>query len=201
MGACWNRWSCDNHNSVILARSGAGKSVHVKLEVLRNLYLNVHVAVVDPEDEYVRLAHRVGGTVVQLGAPGVRLNPLASRPEEHAQVELLRAVAVTAIGGPLTQSTFTFDPLLPAYDMVNLRFGVRHGVWDLAFYVNNLTNERALLSLDRERGFLARVGFLTNQPRTDPATRATAARPTPVPQPRRTQNRDRAVDAPAPVSP
>ena len=25
---------------------------------------------------------------------------------------------------------------------------------------------RALLSLDRERGFLARVGFLTNQPRT-----------------------------------
>jgi type IV secretory pathway VirB4 component len=33
----------------------------------------------------------------------VRLNPLASRPEEHAQLELLRAVAVTAIGGPLTQ--------------------------------------------------------------------------------------------------
>ena len=38
--------------------------------------------------------------------------------------------------------------------------------WDLAFYVNNITDERAFLSLDRERGFLARVGFLTNQPRT-----------------------------------
>ncbi len=72
----WDRWSCDNHNSVILARSGAGKSVHVKLEVLRNMYMNVVVAVVDAEDEYVRLAQRVGGTVVQLGAPGVRLNPL-----------------------------------------------------------------------------------------------------------------------------
>jgi type IV secretory pathway VirB4 component len=34
---------------------------------------------------------------------GVRLNPLASRPEEHAQLELLRAVTVTALGGELTQ--------------------------------------------------------------------------------------------------
>ncbi len=34
---------------------------------------------------------------------GVRLNPLASRPEEHAQLELLRAVTVTALGDQLTQ--------------------------------------------------------------------------------------------------
>jgi hypothetical protein len=72
----WDRWSQDNHNSVVLARSGAGKSYLVKLEVLRNLYDGVHVAVVDPEDEYTRLARAVDGTVVQLGAPGVRLNPL-----------------------------------------------------------------------------------------------------------------------------
>jgi iron complex outermembrane receptor protein len=70
------------------------------------------------------------------------------------------------IGGPLTQNTFVFDPLLPSYDLVNLRLGIRHGVWDVAFYVNNITNETAFLSLDRERGFLAREGFLVNQPRT-----------------------------------
>jgi len=70
------------------------------------------------------------------------------------------------IGGPLTQDTFTFDPLLPAYDLVNMRIGVRHGIWDVAFYVNNIGDERALLALDRERGFRARQGFLTNQPRT-----------------------------------
>ena len=70
------------------------------------------------------------------------------------------------IGGPLTQDTFTFDPLLPAYDVLNFRTGVRHGIWDFAFYINNITDERALLSLDRERGFRAREGFLTNQPRT-----------------------------------
>jgi len=70
------------------------------------------------------------------------------------------------LGGPLTQTTFTFNPLLPAYDIVNLRLGVLKGRWDLALYGNNLTDERALLALDRERGELARVGYLTNQPRT-----------------------------------
>ncbi|HET7452168.1 MAG TPA: TonB-dependent receptor, partial [Thermoanaerobaculia bacterium] len=70
------------------------------------------------------------------------------------------------IGGPLTQSTFTFNPQLPSYDLLNLRLGLRHGTWDVAFYVNNVTNEDAKLALDRERGFLARVGFLVNQPRT-----------------------------------
>jgi iron complex outermembrane receptor protein len=33
-------------------------------------------------------------------------------------------------------------------------------------FVNNVFDERALLGLDRERGTRARVGYLTNQPRT-----------------------------------
>ena len=70
------------------------------------------------------------------------------------------------IGGPLTQSTFTYNPELPAYDLVNLRVGLRRAEWDLSVYVNNVTNELALLSFDRERGTLARIGYLTNQPRT-----------------------------------
>lgn len=78
----------------------------------------------------------------------------------------INSFAPNTIGGPLTQNTFTFDPLLPAYDIVSLRLGVRHDDWDVALYVNNLTDERALLALDRERGLRARVGYLTNQPRT-----------------------------------
>jgi len=70
------------------------------------------------------------------------------------------------IGGPLTQGSFTFNPELPSYDIVNLRLGVLKGKWDLALFANNITDERALLALDRERGLLARVGYLTNQPRT-----------------------------------
>lgn len=72
----WDRWAQDNHNAIVLARSGAGKSYWVKLDVLRNLYAGVEVAVVDPEDEYGPLAEHVGGTVIRLGAPGVHLNPL-----------------------------------------------------------------------------------------------------------------------------
>ncbi len=70
------------------------------------------------------------------------------------------------IGGPLTQQFFTFDPELPSYDLVNLRVGVRSEKWDVALFVNNVTDEIALLALDQERGSRARVGFLTNQPRT-----------------------------------
>jgi type IV secretory pathway VirB4 component len=72
----WDRWSQDNHNSVVLARSGAGKSYLVKLETLRSLYDGVQVAIIDPEDEYLRLCEAVGGTAIQLGAPGIRVNPL-----------------------------------------------------------------------------------------------------------------------------
>ena len=59
-----------------------------------------------------------------------------------------------------------YDPKLPAYDILNLRLGVLKGRLDVALYANNLTDERAYLSLDRERGTRARIGYLTNQPRT-----------------------------------
>jgi hypothetical protein len=72
----WDRWTVENHNAVVLARSGAGKSYLVKLDVLRNLYQGVRVAVIDPDDEYADLADHVGGRVIRVGAHDVRLNPL-----------------------------------------------------------------------------------------------------------------------------
>ncbi len=96
---------------------------------------------------------------------GSRYTQLADQEAGVGTLNLL-SFGKNTIGGPLTQSTFTFDPLLPAYDLVNLRFGVRHSYWDVGLYVNNLFDESAYLALDRERGFRARVGFLTNQPRT-----------------------------------
>ncbi|MGW3626189.1 VirB4 family type IV secretion system protein [Streptomyces sp. NPDC000880] len=71
----WNRFAQDNYNSITLARSGAGKSYLAKLELLRLLFTGITASVIDPEDEYVRLAETVGGQVVALGAEGVRLNP------------------------------------------------------------------------------------------------------------------------------
>ena len=70
------------------------------------------------------------------------------------------------IGGPLTQQFFTYNPVLPSYTIVNARVGVLKGKWDVALFANNLTDERALLAFDRERGTRARIFYLTNQPRT-----------------------------------
>ena len=78
----------------------------------------------------------------------------------------LLSFGANTIGGPLTAEHLHLRPELPAYDILNLRVGVRRSNWDIAFFVNNLTDERALLALDQERGTRARVGYLTNQPRT-----------------------------------
>jgi iron complex outermembrane receptor protein len=68
--------------------------------------------------------------------------------------------------GDPTINGLTFPTELPSYEIGNLRFGLRAGSWEAALYVNNLWDERAFLSLDRERGSSARVGYLTNMPRT-----------------------------------
>jgi iron complex outermembrane receptor protein len=78
----------------------------------------------------------------------------------------LTSFGPTGIGGPFTQPAFTFDPKLPAYDLVNLRVGLLVNRWDTALFINNVTDETAFLALDQERGTRARVGYLTNQPRT-----------------------------------
>ncbi|WP_239151536.1 VirB4 family type IV secretion system protein, partial [Virgisporangium aurantiacum] len=86
----WNRWAQENHNSVVLARSGAGKSYLVKCEVLRSLYDRIQVSIIDPEDEYLGLADAVGGTAIQLGAPGIRINPLDIPPGDRRPDALTR---------------------------------------------------------------------------------------------------------------
>ncbi|MDR7172907.1 hypothetical protein J2W56_006673 [Nocardia kruczakiae] len=74
-----------NHNMVVLGRSGAGKSYLAKTEILRSLYRGIEQVIIDPEDEYRRLADAVGGIHIRLGAPGVRLNPfdldIRTRPD------------------------------------------------------------------------------------------------------------------------
>jgi iron complex outermembrane receptor protein len=96
---------------------------------------------------------------------GSRYTQIGDQAEGFGAVNLL-SFAPNNIGGPFTQNTFTFDPELPAYDIVNLRFGFLINKWDVALFVNNVTDERAFLALDQERGTRGRVGYLTNLPRT-----------------------------------
>ena len=56
---------------------------------------------------------------------------------------------------------------MPSYQLVNLSVGVDFdGGLSLTAYVNNLFDENALLSFDRERGGRARLGYNVGQPRT-----------------------------------
>jgi iron complex outermembrane receptor protein len=77
-----------------------------------------------------------------------------------------RTVSLFGIGSP-SVSTLAFQLKLPSYTNANFRMGLRSGQdWEAALFVNNLTDERAKLAIDRERGLRARYGYLVNQPRT-----------------------------------
>ena len=126
----WDRFAQDNHNSVILARSGAGKSYLAKLEALRSLYAGIEIAVVDPEDEYRRLAETAGGAYVHLGAPGVRVNPfdLSSGREALTRRALFvhTLIAVLLREKPDPASTAALDRgIVAAYESVGITADVR----------------------------------------------------------------------------
>ncbi|MEM1230085.1 MAG: TonB-dependent receptor [Pseudomonadota bacterium] len=69
-------------------------------------------------------------------------------------------------GGASGAETTTLDLELDPYTLLNLRAGIAKDEWEIAAYINNVTDENADLSFDRERGGRARLGFRTNQPRT-----------------------------------
>ncbi|MDP5279526.1 TonB-dependent receptor [Sphingomonas sp. DG1-23] len=70
-------------------------------------------------------------------------------------------------GGAPASAATTVDLELPAYQLVGLSAGIDFtSDLGVSLYVNNLLDENALLSFDRERGGRARLGFATNQPRT-----------------------------------
>ena len=97
---------------------------------------------------------------------GSRFTQIGDHAPGFGTVDLLALSAANPVGGPLTQSLFSFNPEMPAYDLLNLRLGFLNERWDIALFINNATDERAFLALDQERGTRARVGYLTNQPRT-----------------------------------
>ncbi len=62
----FDRFSLENANMVVFAKSGAGKSFAVKLEALRSLMFGTEIIVIDPENEYRTLCDAVGGSFLQL---------------------------------------------------------------------------------------------------------------------------------------
>ncbi|HSX36490.1 MAG TPA: DUF87 domain-containing protein [Patescibacteria group bacterium] len=72
----FDRFSLENGNSVVFAKSGAGKSFTVKLEALRSMMMGTEVFIIDPENEYERMCDAVGGAYVRLSlSSATRINP------------------------------------------------------------------------------------------------------------------------------
>lgn len=72
----FDRFTLENGNSVVFAKSGAGKSFLVKLEALRSMMFGTEIFIIDPENEYERMCEAVGGAYVRLSlASNTRINP------------------------------------------------------------------------------------------------------------------------------
>jgi conjugal transfer ATP-binding protein TraC len=97
----FDRFSLENANMVVFAKSGAGKSFTVKLEALRSMMMGSDVIIIDPENEYQRLAEAVGGSYIQLSLnSAVRINPfdLPRVIDSDDAEDALRANLVTLHG-------------------------------------------------------------------------------------------------------
>ncbi|PKL37152.1 conjugal transfer protein TraC [Candidatus Peregrinibacteria bacterium HGW-Peregrinibacteria-1] len=99
----FDRFEMENANSVVFAKSGAGKSYAVKLELLRLMMLGTDVIVIDPENEYEAIANTVGGTYLKLSLNSDRrINPFdLPRPVDGSEMmpgDLLRSSIINLIG-------------------------------------------------------------------------------------------------------
>ena len=78
-----------NGNAMVVATSGGGKSMFVKLEILM-LYLRFTKArfyIVDPENEYAPLVQELGGEVVNISVDSsTYFNPLDFKPDKSTDI-------------------------------------------------------------------------------------------------------------------
>jgi type IV secretory pathway VirB4 component len=121
----FDRYSLENANMVVFAKSGAGKSFTVKLEALRSMMVGSEVIIIDPENEYQKLSDAVGGSYIRLSLNSdVRINPfdLPKVVDSEDAEDALRANLVTLhglfrlmLGGSQISSTGqVFPSLTPA---------------------------------------------------------------------------------------
>jgi conjugal transfer ATP-binding protein TraC len=97
----FDRFSLENANMVVFAKSGAGKSFMVKLEALRSMMMGIEIIIIDPENEYERLSDAVGGAYIHLSLNSdTRINPfdLPRVVESDEAQDALRANLITLHG-------------------------------------------------------------------------------------------------------
>ncbi len=97
----FDRFSLENYNSVVFAKSGSGKSYATKLEILRSLMFGADVIVIDPEREYDQLAEATGGRSFHISLSSEHhINPFDLPPvkEDEDPRDILRSNIITLVG-------------------------------------------------------------------------------------------------------
>lgn len=97
----FDRFTLENPNSVIFAKSGSGKSYAVKLEAVRYLMMGIDVIILDPENEYQALSDSVGGSFFNISlASENHINPFdLPLPREGQKPEdVLRSNIINLVG-------------------------------------------------------------------------------------------------------
>jgi hypothetical protein len=98
----FDRFSLENANTVIFAKSGSGKSYLVKLEALRSLIFGVGIIAIDPENEYRRLSEAVGGDYIDFSLnTKAKINPfdlsVTGEKEDSLSMKILSLHALLRI--------------------------------------------------------------------------------------------------------
>jgi len=97
----FDRFSLENYNSIIFAKSGSGKSYTTKLEILRSLMFDTEVIVLDPEKEYEYMAEATGGRYFNISlTAGNHINPfdLPMPREDESTADVLRSHIINLVG-------------------------------------------------------------------------------------------------------
>lgn len=101
----FDRFSLENANMVMFAKSGGGKSYAVKLELLRSLMFGTDAIVIDPENEYQALCAAVGGKYLNVSLNSEHnINPFDLPPAigDETDGEAILRSAVTNLHGLIT---------------------------------------------------------------------------------------------------
>ncbi|MCX6701868.1 MAG: DUF87 domain-containing protein [Candidatus Zambryskibacteria bacterium] len=97
----FDRFSLENYNSIVFAKSGSGKSFMTKLEILRTLMFDADVIVIDPEKEYEYLAEATGGRYFNISLNSEHhINPfeLPTPGEGESFASVLRSNIINLVG-------------------------------------------------------------------------------------------------------
>lgn len=107
----FDRFKLENANSVVLAKSGSGKSYAVKLEALRYLMFGTEVLIIDPENEYEELCNALGGSYINISINSqnqINAFDLPNMPDEdgknilRSNIIMLHGLVKIMLGGKLT---------------------------------------------------------------------------------------------------